>query len=71
MHSLRVRGFNAALEPHSTRTRLLNFNTVDQAELKSVVRASFGPNYDRLVSVKRQYDPGNLFHGNNNIPPDS
>jgi FAD/FMN-containing dehydrogenase len=29
-----------------------------------------GPTWDRLVEVKRRYDPGNLFHRNQNIPPD-
>jgi FAD/FMN-containing dehydrogenase len=27
-----------------------------------------GPTWDRLVQVKRRYDPGNLFRGNQNIP---
>ena len=29
-----------------------------------------GPTWDRLVEVKRRYDPGNLFRRNQNIPPD-
>jgi FAD/FMN-containing dehydrogenase len=33
------------------------------------VRASYGTNYDRLVQVKAEYDPGNLFHVNQNIKP--
>jgi FAD/FMN-containing dehydrogenase len=33
------------------------------------IRANYGPNYDRLVEVKRTYDPGNLFHLNQNIAP--
>jgi FAD/FMN-containing dehydrogenase len=33
------------------------------------VRASYGANYDRLAQVKAEYDPGNLFHVNQNIQP--
>lgn len=33
------------------------------------VRAAYRGNYDRLVQVKRRYDPTNLFHINHNIPP--
>ena len=26
------------------------------------VKDNFGPHYDKLASIKRKYDPGNLFH---------
>lgn len=32
-------------------------------------RASYGPNYDRLVALKNKYDPTNLFCMNHNIQP--
>ena len=28
-----------------------------------------GKTYDRLAEIKRRYDPDNLFHLNQNIPP--
>jgi FAD/FMN-containing dehydrogenase len=34
------------------------------------VRAAYGENWDRLVEVKRRVDPDNVFHHNQNIPPD-
>jgi hypothetical protein len=37
----------------------------DQGRIKD----NYGGNYDRLVSIKRSYDPGNLFHMNQNIKP--
>ncbi|MGE5278158.1 MAG: BBE domain-containing protein, partial [Acidobacteriota bacterium] len=33
------------------------------------VKESYKGNYDRLVSIKRKYDPENLFHINQNIKP--
>jgi FAD/FMN-containing dehydrogenase len=33
------------------------------------IRATYRDNYDRLVAVKRQYDPNNLFNQNQNIHP--
>jgi FAD/FMN-containing dehydrogenase len=35
----------------------------------AVSRAAYGPNYDRLVSLKNKYDPTNLFRMNQNIKP--
>jgi FAD/FMN-containing dehydrogenase len=38
-------------------------------EKEALVRAGYGDNYDRLVELKTQYDPGNLFRMNQNIKP--
>ena len=40
-----------------------------QHEGEDRVRAAFGEHYDRLAAVKAEYDPENLFHGNQNIRP--
>jgi len=33
------------------------------------LRATFGANYDRLVTLKQKYDPTNFFRMNQNIKP--
>jgi hypothetical protein len=33
------------------------------------MRAAYGVNYKRLVSLKNRYDPSNFFHLNQNIKP--
>ncbi len=55
-----------ALQPFSSGAFLLNFLG---EESDNVIKAAFGPNYERLVAVKNQYDPGNFFRINQNIPP--
>ncbi|GLQ57144.1 FAD-binding oxidoreductase [Devosia nitrariae] len=45
----------------------VNFMMEDEGEAR--VKASYGDNYARLAAVKKQYDPSNLFHVNQNIQP--
>jgi FAD/FMN-containing dehydrogenase len=57
----------AAMRPHYGGGRWLNYLGDDQAD--DAIRAAYGPNYDRLRVVKRQYDPDNVFRSNHNIAP--
>jgi FAD/FMN-containing dehydrogenase len=57
----------AAVSEHLAGRRWLNYLGDDQME--DAIRAAYGPNYDRLVEVKRRYDPENVFHLNHNIAP--
>jgi hypothetical protein len=36
-----------------------------------LVRSGYGPNYARLVEMKKKYDPNNVLRLNQNIKPDS
>jgi FAD/FMN-containing dehydrogenase len=33
------------------------------------VKEAYGPNYDRVAALKRQYDPTNFLTGNQNVRP--
>ncbi len=57
----------ADMEPHFVRRRYVNYLGDD--EVKDAIRSAYGPNYSRLVEIKRRYDPGNLFRLNQNIEP--
>lgn len=56
----------AALSPHTADASYVNYLADDDA---GRVRAAYGPNWDRLVALKRRFDPGNLFRLNQNIDP--
>ena len=55
------------LEPLTGGTAYINHIAGDDRPEK--VRASYGPNYERLVALKNKYDPTNLFRLNPNIRP--
>ena len=61
-----VSDYHAALAPHSLAGLYVNFASADD---QAKVRESFGTSFDRLTRVKWQYDPGNVFHLNQNIAP--
>lgn len=62
-----TRATHAAFSEHRVERRWLNYLGDDQGS--GAVRAADGPNWERLVEVKRRVDPENVFRRNHNIPP--
>jgi FAD/FMN-containing dehydrogenase len=52
--------------PYAAGSVYINFLTQDEG---SRIHEAYGTNWDRLVQVKRRYDPDNLFRFNHNIAP--
>src|SRR4249920_2803963 len=61
-----VRRYYDPIAPHSEEGGYVNFMAGDDQDR---IKANYKGNYDRLVAVKRAYDPDNLFHLNQNIAP--
>ena len=61
-----ARQYWEAVHPHTTGGAYINF-MMEEGEDR--IKATFGENYNRLVEVKRKYDPTNLFRVNQNIKP--
>jgi FAD/FMN-containing dehydrogenase len=61
-----VRNYYDAIAPHSEEGGYINFMSGDD---QARIKANYKGNYDRLVQIKRTYDPDNLFHLNQNIAP--
>jgi FAD/FMN-containing dehydrogenase len=61
-----VRNYYEAIAPHSEEGGYINFMSGDDQDR---IRANYKGNYERLVEIKRRYDPDNLFHVNQNINP--
>jgi FAD/FMN-containing dehydrogenase len=60
------RDFYRDSTPFATGGVYVNFMTEEETDR---IGAAYGPNWDRLVEVKRRYDPNNLFRMNQNIQP--
>jgi FAD binding domain/Berberine and berberine like len=56
----------AAVHPYSLGGAYVNFMMDEGVDR---IKATYRDNYDRLVEIKRKYDPDNLFHVNQNIRP--
>jgi FAD/FMN-containing dehydrogenase len=61
-----VRDYYDAISPHSEAGGYINFMAGDDQDR---IKANYKGNYDRLVEIKRKFDPDNLFHLNQNISP--
>jgi FAD/FMN-containing dehydrogenase len=55
-----------ALSPYMADRSYTNYLPADDYDR---VRQAYGPNYERLVELKRRYDPDNLYRLNHNIDP--
>ena len=55
-----------ASAPYASAGGYVNFMTADERER---VPDAYGSNFERLVQMKRRYDPTNVFRWNQNIAP--
>ena len=60
-----LKDYWATVEPHTRGAYANDIGEVPQDR----VHRNYGGNYDRLLALKNQYDPGNLFRLNANIAP--
>ncbi|KOP24070.1 FAD-linked oxidase [Hapalosiphon sp. MRB220] len=61
-----AREFFQASAPYASAGAYVNFMTEEEGDR---IAGAYGANYDRLVKIKKQYDPENIFHLNQNIKP--
>jgi FAD/FMN-containing dehydrogenase len=59
--------YQQALHPFSSGGAYVNFLGEDEG--RDRVRKTYRDNYERLTQVKAFYDPDNVFHVNQNVPP--
>jgi FAD/FMN-containing dehydrogenase len=64
-----VKGFSDAVRPHALPGQYVNFLGFDEGDPRRKALEAYGPaKLERLMSVKRRYDPENRFRLNHNIP---
>ena len=61
-----AREFFTASKPYASAGAYINFMTAEEGER---VTSAYGNNYERLVQIKKKYDPENVFRFNQNIRP--
>ncbi|HTP05135.1 MAG TPA: FAD-binding oxidoreductase [Nitrospirota bacterium] len=61
-----AREFFAKSQPFASSGAYINFLTQDETNR---IAFAYGKTYNRLVELKKKYDPDNLFHMNQNIKP--
>ena len=61
-----ARNLADSMRPFSSGGYVLNFLG---EEGEDTIKGAYGPNYERLMGVKRKYDPTNFFSLNQNIKP--
>ncbi len=65
-----VKGFSEAMRPHAMAGQYVNFLGHDEDDARRKALEAYGPaKLERLMDLKRRYDPENLFRINHNIPP--
>ena len=64
-----ARDFWQAILPHFSHRVYINYVPVLGGEGEEKIREGYGEHYDRLLALKRKYDPQNVFRLNQNINP--
>src|SRR6478736_5533419 len=62
-----TKSYYDAVHPFSAGGAYVNFLMGDEGEER--VKKTYGGNYERLVAIKKKYDPDNFFRVNQNIKP--
>ncbi|MBI0584162.1 MAG: FAD-binding oxidoreductase [Methanomassiliicoccus sp.] len=61
-----TKGLWERMRPHFVDRAYVNFDNLGETDR---VRSAYGPNLERLSSIKTRYDPDNMFRSNQNIAP--